>query len=180
MQFFKRLIICVSLIFSLIFLSIITVRPVEAGSVQDAPLGIFLTQLGDFDLQKKSFSATFWVWTQTSAKEKSIFDSIGFPNSNATQSYPDVINSTPSGKWIQRKIFGTFRHNWDMRNFPFDYQNLTIVIEEDDRDLSKLRYLPDKINSSIDEDINLMVGKLSAILSNHLQKTIVPTLAILV
>jgi len=164
-KFFQHLITFARLLFCLIFLSMSIVIPVEAQIIptkpvqteisQEAPLGVFLTQIGDFDVQKKSFSATFWLWTQTGNAEKSILDSIEFPNAVTVKVSDNITNPTATGKWLQRKVIGTFRHNWDMRNFPFDSQKLIILAEESDRDLSKLRYVPDQKNSSIDEDIKI-------------------------
>ena len=51
---------------------------------------------------------------------------------NADRVTSRLESSTQRGElvWRQRKIRGTFRHNWDLRNFPFDRQTLTIAIEE--------------------------------------------------
>jgi hypothetical protein len=69
---------------------------------------------------------------------------------NADHVTSRLESSTQRGElvWRQRKISGTFRHNWDLRNFPFDRQTLTIAIEEGVSDANSLLYEPDQADTS--------------------------------
>jgi hypothetical protein len=68
---------------------------------------------------------------------------------NADSITSRLESSTQSGElvWRQRKIRGTFRHDWDFRNFPFDRQTLTIAIEEGVSDADTLLYESDQANT---------------------------------
>jgi hypothetical protein len=68
---------------------------------------------------------------------------------NADRVTSRLESSTQRGElvWRQRKISGTFRHNWDLRNFPFDRQTLTIAIEEGVSDANTLLYDPDQADT---------------------------------
>jgi hypothetical protein len=120
-----------------------------------APLGAYLTGLGDFDNQKKTFNASFWLWTLTQAGESNILSSMEFPNAVKVESPSEISTPTPQGIWWTRKIAGTFRHDWDMRRFPFDRQSLHIDLEEADNDTSVVRYAADAANSSIDGQLKI-------------------------
>lgn len=120
-----------------------------------APVGAFLTQLGDFDVQKKTFSASMWVWTVAHEGDRSVLDTLEFPNAVTVQTANTVRTPTAHGLWLQKKVVGTFRHAWDLRRFPFDRQHLVIALEESDRDTTELVYAPDTRNSSIDSDVRV-------------------------
>jgi hypothetical protein len=57
--------------------------------------------------------------------------------------------------WSQRKVRGTFRHDWDERAYPFDHHALTIVLEEGVEDAAHFRYEPDSADTSLDPSLQL-------------------------
>ena len=118
-------------------------------------LGAYLTGLGDFDPTRKSFSASFWVWTVGPQDGAKSLSQLEFPNAIKVESPNELQEATPQGIWSQRKIVGSFRHGWDLRRFPFDRQLLRIQMEEAERDTTSLVYVPDTANSSFDPELNL-------------------------
>jgi len=119
---------------------------------QQLRIGAYLTGLGDLDPAKKSFSAAFWMWSVGSAAEVTALEQLEFPNAIKVES-PNVLEEeTPQGIWTQRKVVGSFRHEWDLRRFPFDRQRLLIKLEETEKDLSRRVYLADTANSSFDPE----------------------------
>ena len=57
--------------------------------------------------------------------------------------------------WSQRKVSGTFRKQWDLRNFPFDRHALEILSEEGTEEEGRLTYEADLANSGygLPEDV---------------------------
>jgi hypothetical protein len=49
--------------------------------------------------------------------------------------------------WSQRRLTGTFRHDWDLRRFPFDRHSLEILLEEGAQEENALAYVADVANS---------------------------------
>lgn len=133
-----------------------TAAPATAGTGPEQVLiGGFLTGLGDLDPARKSFAASFWLWTVSRPDPVSPLDSLEFPNAIKVESPNAVTVPTASGVWAQRKIVGTFRHGWDLRRFPFDRQLLRVEMEEANRDAGSLLYRADTINSSFDPEVQL-------------------------
>ena len=131
--------------------------PAMAGAVgpEQLRLGAYLTGLGDFDPARKSFSASFWVWTVGPQDGAKSLSQLEFPNAIKVESPNEVQEATPQGIWSQRKIVGSFRHGWDLRRFPFDRQLLRIEMEEAERDIARVTYVPDTANSSFDPELSL-------------------------
>ena len=123
--------------------------------IEYAPLGALITDVGDFDRQGKRFDATFWLWTLTTNPESNPLDGLNFPNAIEIKESVVTRENTPRGYWITRKIRGTFRHAWDMTDFPFDGQTLGIELVATGRDYSRLRFIDDGITSIVDTNLHI-------------------------
>jgi hypothetical protein len=75
-----------------------------------------------------------------------------FVNAEQIDVLMDVLDS-PSR--ASRKVHGTFRHDWDERNFPFDRHTLVIAMGEGDEDVRQFVYEPDTANTGIDSALQL-------------------------
>ena len=139
-----------------LLISVVGPRPVHAAatSPQTVRIGAYLTDLGDLDLSKKSFSASFWLWSISKQEAGSALDRLEFPNAIKVDSPNAVTEATASGVWQQRKIVGSFRHGWDVRHFPFDQHLLRIELEEAERDSQSILFAADATNFSFDRDLN--------------------------
>jgi len=169
----KRL-IRLALFFScLIILLIQNQLPVQAETLtqkQQAPIGIFIDSLSDFNVPNGSFSASLWIWSVIDKDEKNLLDSLEFLNAVKIDTPNKLSIPTSKGIWVQKKANGTFRHNWNMRNFPFDTQKLKIIFEESENDINSFRYQPDIANSSIDQDIKFDGWKVKKFTINAIDK----------
>ena len=139
-----------------LLISIVGPRPVQAAaaSPETVRIGALLTGLSDLDPSKKSFSASFWLWSISNQEAGSPLDRLEFPNAIKIESPNAISEATASGMWQQRKIVGNFRHEWDVRHFPFDQQLLRIELEEAERDSQSILFAADATNFSFDRDLN--------------------------
>lgn len=125
------------------------------GPIEYAPIGALVTDVGDFDRQAKRFDATFWLWTLTANPGSNPIEDLNFPNAIEIKESLIHKEKTPSGFWITRKIRGTFRHAWNMSDFPFDDQTLGIQLVATGRDYSELRFIDDGITSIVDSNLRI-------------------------
>ncbi|SPF43368.1 conserved membrane hypothetical protein [Syntrophobacter sp. SbD1] len=133
----------------------------EKGKAERCMVGAYLTSLHDFDFTGQTFGADMWIWTHTSLEsERKPLETMEFTNAKNTCSCLDT-NIVKNGiRWGQRKITGTFRQHWDLRNFPFDSHKLEIRIEEGIDDTTALTYEADTRDSSYRKDIHLDAWKI--------------------
>jgi len=147
-----------------LLISMIGPSPVQAAatSPEMVRIGAFLTGLSDLDPSKKSFTASFWLWSISKEEAGSALDRLEFPNAIKIENPNTVTEATTSGIWQQRKIVGSFRHGWDVRRFPFDEQLLRIELEEAENDTQSTVLSADTNNSSFDHDIRLSGWKIQS------------------
>lgn len=120
-----------------------------------AKVGVFILSLYNFDLADKSFTTDFWIWLNHDIDSISFENSIEIPNAKETSYSMYLDEPKGGGRWVTEKIHAIVRSDWDISDFPFDTQVLTIEIEEADKDTTELIYVADVKESKIDKELKL-------------------------
>jgi hypothetical protein len=131
-------------------------------------MGANFSNLYELSSDKNSFGADIWVWSVTEVGDKySLKDSLDVDYFNSK--HPIIYSEDASfvmknGLQYQlRKIQGTFIHEYELANFPFDHQKMTIHLEDKDRDISKIKYIPDVESSGYRKDLKLDGWKINKV-----------------
>jgi hypothetical protein len=126
--------------------------PREVAAEQSAPascrVGAYVMSLEGFDPDGDTFDADLWLWSVCPNDDLHPLRTMEFVNADTIEVVLDTEEPRGGSIWAARKIHGTFRHNWDERDFPFDNQHLTIVLEEGDLDAPRFVYEPDTANTT--------------------------------
>jgi hypothetical protein len=102
-----------------------------------------------------NFRLSLWAYL---CKSQLLHFNVEWANYDSKEEKEDKFGVlVPKGNvsWSQKKIRGTFKHEWDVKNFPFDKHILEIPIEESSLLSSDFVYTPDTINSSFKENIKI-------------------------
>jgi hypothetical protein len=124
---------------------------------QQVTLGAYLTSLYDIDNDNGTFSVDMWVWTKTKFKYN-IGNSLEISLLSSQVPHFSEILDTKRLKngdyYTQRKISGTFVHDYNLTNFPFDTQRLMVNFEDSDLNKQSLQFITDP-TSGFDKDISI-------------------------
>ena len=118
-------------------------------------VGIYLRSLHSFDPNADTFGGDLWLWSVCPSEDDEPLHTMEFVNADDTAVLLDVPGNP---YWANRNVDGTFRYDWDERDFPFDRHTLTIQLEEGVDDVRKFIYEPDLANSGIDPTLELPGG----------------------
>jgi hypothetical protein len=118
-------------------------------------VGIYLRSLHSFDPNADTFGGDLWLWSVCPSAEDQPLHTMEFVNADDAAILLDVPGNP---YWANRNVDGTFRYDWDERDFPFDRHTLTIELEEGVDDVRKFIYEPDLANSGIDPTLELPGG----------------------
>lgn len=132
----------------------ITSQNIKA-QVDTAKVGVFILSLYNLDLNDKSFTTDFWIWINHDIDSISFENSVEIPNSKETTYSMYMDEEKGGGRWVTEKVHAVVKAEWDISDFPFDRQVLSIQIEEADKDTTELVYVADAVNSKIDEELKL-------------------------
>jgi hypothetical protein len=125
----------IAIIFFLIFCSQVDAES-QLSPKKNVTIGIYLSSIYELDMSAGSYSADFWIWSESPIKQKFSLDEVElgllhgkFPI-DASLKYKENLNNSIS--FENRKIRGTFLHDFNLSLFPFDKQVLRFSVEGTD------------------------------------------------
>ena len=107
-------------------------------------VGLLLSNVRDYDIQKGSFDADFYL-TYTSDRPMPAVDPIF---SNGKVESKEVMADKPTFKMF--RFLGSFTSPPDLHDYPFDSQELTLEIEDDDNGTDQMVLVPDPTHTHLD------------------------------
>jgi hypothetical protein len=120
--------------------------------------GVFVMSIYDLSLKDKSFDSVFWAWFVFPEDAPIRYvpeETVGVMGTKSFTRLFHFDEVTSSRRWVTVKFDAVLIHNWDMDDFPFDKQILTIELEEAQFDATKIRFIPDTKNSGIDSSVSI-------------------------
>jgi hypothetical protein len=114
------------------------------GAPIDVRVGLLLANVRNYDIQRGSFEADFYL-TYTSDRPMPTMDPTF---TNGKMDAKEVMAETPTFKMY--RFLGTFTAPPDVRNYPFDEQQLVIEVEDDDNGTDQVRLIADKKHTNLD------------------------------
>lgn len=143
-----------------------TAQAADSNAPCQIPVGIFVTSIYGIDFQTEKFTIVFWLWStyptetmkQIAGEDYVPFNKIEIVNAqnkiiSPTDQY--VIENGDGTTYTIAKFTATVIQHWDVRNFPFDRQNLNLVIESVGLPSNMISFIPDARNSMISEELKL-------------------------
>ena len=110
-------------------------------------VGVYILNLGKFDISTGAFTVDFYL----SLKCESVCPKQDFEFMNGRASSVDKIIDAPSEKFY--RIQANLNSPVDLKKFPFDQQNIQIIIEDKKKTIEELEYVPDFEATDIDDSI---------------------------
>jgi hypothetical protein len=144
-------------------------------------IGAFVTSLADIQESQRRFDITLWVWLLSPADIGAVDPARTLEITNAVvvdRQYA-VTSEVPGGRWSQVKFRATIRAPLDFTHFPFDRHVLRVQLEDAERDLRRLEFVPDEppngrgalaVSSDLDPQ-DWQIGKLALTVEPHVEAT---------
>jgi len=133
-----------------LFLSIISSIAYANEEAKEVKFGVYITNLYDINFAKNEYTVQFWSWFHHKDSEYKPNKSIEIMNAKSylkNSTNEEVIKNI---NWDTAKIKATINQEWEVANFPFDIQRLSIVVEDIDSVADDLILKPDVAASKID------------------------------
>lgn len=113
-------------------------RP-DAGPPVKIKVGMLLNTIDDYDVKTGTFTADFFL-SLTSVLPMPPLN-LQFPNGSLDKEKKEVIADKPTFKLY--RLNGSFKSAADLRKYPFDSQDLKIIVEDDARGIDQLDFVVD-------------------------------------
>ncbi|MCX7877706.1 MAG: hypothetical protein N2510_03580 [Ignavibacteria bacterium] len=127
-------------------------EPVVADTVK---IGAYIFSVYDLDFPGNKINVDYYVWYVARADSMELLQY--FEPVNAVEYTKSNESDEVKGELIYQtmRINSKIKKEWDVSNFPFDRQTIEILIEDYDKDISKLVFIADTSASKIDKDVKL-------------------------
>lgn len=139
---------------SILILFTVLLFMIPAAFAQDVQVGVYILNLGKFDISTATFTADFYL--DMKCQDKCSPGGFEFMNGRAAST--DIIIDEPNEKFY--RIQATLNSPVDLKQFPFDHQKMQIILEDKDNTIDSIRYIPLKDESGIDDSVSFIGWKL--------------------
>ncbi len=123
----------------------------EAGP-DTVKVGCYIISLHNFNFREKEYTARFWLWMLYDSPNIEFHDDVEIPNAKTLNFDAMVDDSTAGYKWIQLKITANMKETWNVKDYPFDEQELEIIVENSKYDARTVVFIPDTVGQYFDPD----------------------------
>ncbi len=158
-----------ALLLGLIASAIPTPAHAEDAEAQQVIVGAYINDIQELDTARGSFTIDFYMWFRWKTPIVDPTDSIEVMNSNAMENttssptggvsgrpFPDQPVDMPDGSKYQGfRYQGVFSKNMDLHRFPFDIQQLTVLLEDVNQDTRALVFVPDTTPVTINKQMTI-------------------------
>lgn len=115
-------------------------------------IGCYIISLHNFNFREKEYTARFWLWMLYDSPDIEFHDDVEIPNAKTLNFDAMVDDSTAGYKWIQLKITANMKQTWNVKDYPFDEQELHIIVENAKYDARTVVFVPDTVGQYFDPD----------------------------
>jgi hypothetical protein len=114
-------------------------------------VGAYVISLHDINFHDKEYTIRFWLWFVYDNADFDFAKQLDIPNAKEIAPPEIIIDSIDGKAWAIMKMKCKMKENWDVRDFPFDYQHLRVQIENTLFDNKNLVFIADTAGSRFDE-----------------------------
>jgi len=131
-------------------------NPIKLQAQTEGPdtvrIGCYIISLHNFNFREKEYTARFWLWMLYDSPDIEFHDDVEIPNAKTLNFDAIVDDSIQGNKWIQLKITANMKETWHVKDYPFDKQELHIVVENSKYDARTVVFVPDTAGQYYDPD----------------------------
>lgn len=127
----------------------------------EVTVGAFVNNIQSLDLKTHSYNADVYIWFKWKDSTIDPSETFEFVNPQElwghtqTKAYekPDLLDS---GEFYQVvRVHGRFGTKFDLSNYPFDVQHLTVELEDNSAEVGAIKYIADTDAVSVNDKLQL-------------------------
>jgi hypothetical protein len=123
--------------------------------VDTVKIGVYLISLFDLKFPDNQLNTEFYVWFNYSNDSLNPVESFEIINAKEISKIGETYDKQPGNNYRSLKYNCVIKKEWDVTSFPFDKHHIEIIFEDLDKDITRLVFIPDTLNSKIDKSVQL-------------------------
>ena len=106
-------------------------------------VGAYVLSVHDINFHEKEYTARFWLWFVYNNPKYDFSTQLDMPTAKSYEQAPPIVDSLDGKAWVMMKMKATMKEKWNVQDFPFDHQHLSMQIENSQYDVSSMVFEPD-------------------------------------
>jgi len=106
-------------------------------------VGAYVLSVHDINFHEKEYTARFWLWFVYNNPKYDFSTQLDMPTAKSYEQAPPIVDSLDGNAWVMMKMKATMKEKWNVQDFPFDHQHLSMQIENSQYDVSSMVFEPD-------------------------------------
>jgi hypothetical protein len=124
------------------------------------PIGIYIVSIHDINFTDESYTITFWAWWKSKRKTYDPATFLEVINAKEFTCQTSYTRKSKNGYYMAAKYTAKINQKWLTKNYPFDRQDLEIILESVGRNSMEVSFTPDMSDSVINQDISLKLWEI--------------------
>ena len=112
--------------------------------------GIYITSIHDIDFKEKEYTVSFWLWLKYKNVGFDFIQNLEVPQAKTVTKSFSTVDSSNNRVYLLMKLQCVMKDSWEISNFPFDRQKLTLSIENSQYDSKALVFTTDTFGKHFD------------------------------
>lgn len=117
------------------------------GQADTIKVGAYVLSVHDINFHDKEYTARFWLWFIYSNPKYDFTTQLDMPTAKGYEQSPPIVDSIDGNAWVMMKMKATMKEKWNVQDFPFDQQHLSMQIENTQYDISSMVFKADEVGS---------------------------------
>jgi hypothetical protein len=115
----------------------------SVAQVDTIKVGAYVLSVHDINFHDKEYTARFWLWFIYNNPKYDFTTQLDMPTAKSYEQSPPITDSLDGKAWVMMKMKATMKEKWNVQDFPFDQQHLSMQIENSQYDTSSMIFVAD-------------------------------------
>lgn len=126
-----------------------------AAAPTEVTVGTYVNRIKSMNLRENEFTVDFYIWFRWKGDEVNPVETFELMNGRIEGKTVVPTRDLGGEHYAQARIIAVIDKFWDVRRFPLDRQELEIFIEDQDNDVTRLRYVADAANTDFNRNLKV-------------------------
>lgn len=124
-------------------LSLVLISGRTFAQADTVEVGAYVLSVHDINFHDKEYTARFWLWFLYNNPKYDFTKQLDMPTAKSFEQATPIQDSLSGKIWVMMKMKATMKEKWNVQDFPFDEQHLTMQIENSQYDVGSMIFKPD-------------------------------------
>ena len=143
------------LLFSVLILFSSKLQAQQKSTPDTVKTGIYIISIHDIDFREKEYTIRFWLWMKYKNPQFNFAKNIEVTNAKSIEISNCNVDTTNGEVYTLMKLKCVMKESWEVRDYPFDNQQLQIHIENSQFDSHDLVFVADTAGKHFDPKLTV-------------------------